>query len=232
VSKPTKQERADAAEAIERLKALEKSERGNTLQVVEIASLIERAANPNVMSKEHEAALKEAIAKAGFLQPVLARYKPTGLEIIDGVHRVRAARELGYTKVPCIVIHSDEAESIVLQIGMNRMRGELDLRGVAVLLGELSNEGMKAEEMQLTGFSLGEVTDLLGTLKSANPDELPKGPVGGQDDAREPPGEDEKHTLELVFSSKKDLNACKRALKKKGGGDLAVGLLAIIEAIE
>lgn len=210
--------------------------------VLPIHALVERAKNPNAMEPAQYALLVKAIKKVGFVQPLLVRY-PDGepisgrdgrgaapYEIIDGVHRKRAAEEAGLTELPCVVVDSDEAEAAALQIGMNRMRGELDLGGVARELGELEKLGWSREEMELTGFDGAEIASLLKAIAPVG--EIPEvGSLAGPEDAPEEDPETAigRHLLEIPFATKKALVAAKRKLRKLGGGDLAVGLLQLLD---
>jgi ParB/RepB/Spo0J family partition protein len=200
---------------------------------IDLDALEPREKNPNKMTEEQFALLVGAIKRVGMLQPLLVRGPLQGrdrawFEIVDGVHRWKASKEAGLTVVDCVIVDSDEAEAAALQIGMNRIRGELDLRSVAVSLGELRAEGWTPQEMTLTGFELGEIKDLLGTLSTGSPDDLPKGSVAGVGDEKEPSAAPESYSLEILFGAKKDMQKAKRTLKKLGAGDLAAGLMALI----
>jgi ParB/RepB/Spo0J family partition protein len=199
------------------------------IERIDLDALTPRAKNPNKMTEEQFALLVGAIKRVGMLQPLLVRrgLAAEPFEIVDGFHRWKASKEAGLTCVDCVVVDSDEAEAAALQIGMNRIRGELDLRGVAVSLGELRDEGWTAQQMTLTGFELGEIKDLLGTLSTGSPDDLPKGSVADVDGEKEPSAAPESYSLEILFGSKKDMQAAKRKLKKLGAGDLAAGLMAL-----
>ena len=202
---------------------------------IDLDALEPREKNPNKMTPEQFALLVGAIKRVGMLQPLLVRTMTSTegmgvrFEIVDGFHRWKASREAGLKTVDCVVVDSDEAEAVALQIGMNRIRGELDLRGVAISLGELRAEGWTPMEMTLTGFELGEVNDLLGTLSTGSPDDLPKGSIAGVgDEDKEPSAAPESYSLEILFGAKKDMQTAEQTLKKLGGGDLAAGLMALI----
>jgi ParB family chromosome partitioning protein len=218
------------------------------IEQIRVEQLIERVGeNPNVMEPEQFALLIAAIKRVGFLQPVLVR-DPKDLppneeaiarlggrpywEIIDGVHRVRAAHAAGLESVPAVVVDSDEAEAAALQIGMNRMRGELNLGVVARTLDALQSEGWDREELALTGFSTKEIDDLLKAI--APPEDPLTGGAAGTVDPRESaePKEEseERFVLEIPFASKKALTSAKKVLRRAGDGDLTKGLLHLIES--
>lgn len=195
--------------------------------------------NPNVMPEDEFRRLVLAMKKHGFLQPVLVRdagADSPGYEVIDGVHRVRAAKECGIDVVPCVEVTSGEDETIALRIGMNRLRGELDLAVVAEQLFDLQQEGWSTEALTVTGYSQQEIEDM---LDAAAPDtgDVRAGATSGDDDSDET-GDDDKPepgarlVLEVEMpegTSKSKLTALKRKLRKAGDGDLGAGLLALVE---
>jgi ParB/RepB/Spo0J family partition protein len=224
----SKKEEALAQDALKRLEALDRASNGNLIISVDLADLHELPSNPNVMDDIQLDALARSMEQLGFLQPVLVRPRAAGgFEIIDGAHRARAARKLGLTEVPAVQTMKTDAETRVLQIGMNKMRGELDLGSVAQQLSELSGEGWDLSEIALTGFSEDEVAAL---LRSVNPPE--EAPSMGAFEGSEEPERKEVETfvLEVPFTDKKAMQRAKRALKKAGAGDLGQGLLHYIDA--
>lgn len=191
--------------------------------------------NPNRMSDETYAMLVEAIRRVGFLQPVLAQEDADGsLVIVDGYHRVKAAREVGLTNVPVIVgdFQDDPGMAHAVQIGMNRMRGELDLAAVAQQVSALATSGWNMEDLELTGFSKSELEDLLATTRHRD-EEVLEGGLGGAPNS-EPEAEEgaaKPFILELTFAKKADLSKAKRGLKKAAGKgrELADGLLRLLD---
>jgi len=178
-----------------------------TVIQIDPKSLREPEVNPNSLDKEKFDLLKSAIERYGFLQPVLIREDNT---IIDGCHRVRAAKELKLKSIPAIVSTSGIEDARILQIGMNRLRGELDLKIVATTFEELSNDGWLVEDLSLSGFNTDEIQSLIAAMGDA--DISPK-------DAAEPverPKKEEVFALTLHFETEEDLDMVKNALKKKG----------------
>lgn len=205
------------------------------IERIDLNALEPREKNPNSMAPEQFSMLVSAIKRVGFLQPLLVRVLDLDgrhYEIVDGVHRWRAAREAGLASVDCVVVDSDDAEAAALQIGMNRLRGELDLAKVAAALGELQADGWTIAEMGLTGFDLGEATDLLKTLGTTD-EEMPTGATRGRpDEDAEEQGGPETFALEVLFATAKARSKARRALSTRGGGDLGVGLLALIAEVD
>lgn len=189
--------------------------------------------NPNHMSAETYGLLVEAIRSVGFLQPVLAQEdEGGGLTIVDGFHRVKAAKEVGLPVIPVIVGDFRDTPDLarVVQIGMNRMRGELNLSAVAHEVADLAAKGWTIPQLELTGFSRSELDDLLASTRARDEDVLANG-VGAAPDE---PDEDEApkpFVLELTFEKKEQLARAKRGLRKAAGKgrELADGLLRLLD---
>lgn len=193
------------------------------------------AKNPNHMPEDRFRLLVAAIRERGFLQPILARPDPSssGYIIIDGFHRCRAARILGMTEVSAVVVESEEAGAAILQIGMNRLRGELNLSEVADTLAELARTGTDVEALTVTGFSDEEIRELLNVSTGVTEPEMLGGAFNeGRDDVEDASTKVERpFTLELRFKEAKDLKLARAKLRKAvgKGGDLADGLLVLVK---
>lgn len=206
------------------------------IRTVAPASLHEPARNPNHMSDDMFRQLVADIRTLGFLQPVLVEEMDSRLVIVDGCHRVRAAKELKLPAIPIIVGDFSKNPDLtrVVQIGMNRLRGELNLSEVAATVADLVSRGWETESLQLTGFRPDELEDLLATTRKRDQD-LMNTPLGNMDEPEPKPADTAGPgaVLELKFRSKSDLTKAKRALRKAAaGGELADGLLALIAAAD
>lgn len=95
------------------------------LKVVDINLLDANPWNPNEEALEMFDKVRSNIKEYGFIDPVLVREKNERYQIIDGEHRWRAAKELGFTEVTIQnmgEVHDWDAEFLTLQ--MNNLRGE------------------------------------------------------------------------------------------------------------
>jgi ParB/RepB/Spo0J family partition protein len=206
---------------------------------VDIKLLMDAPDNPNRMAESEFKALKRFIGEQGFLGAVLV--KPAGttaldaigaFRIIDGHHRVRAGRELGMEQVPCIVVERDDQQEMLMRIAMNKLRGELDLTGVARAFKELQAAGSDLSAMEITGYSGSEISDLLSAVSQDVAEALDDIPAPGEDFAEIE--EDEPDTkvfkLELLFDSRAELKKARAGLKRAGGKtkDMAQGLLKLL----
>lgn len=204
---------------------------GTYLAAIPLVSLAEPPDNPNRMSEVTYHRLRRAIGQEGFNTAILAREVGGGLfEIIDGCHRVSAARELGLVEVPAWVYpegQCDDRKAKALQIGFNAITGEPDLTAVARALEEfdLAGDGL----VELAGYG---VTDAEALIAALHPPDL--GDLGGgmpSEPAEEPAaGPPPVFEITLAFSSRDELAAVKRVLRKSAPGktkDLAAGLLRL-----
>lgn len=180
-------------------------------------SIKRRSDNPNTMEKRHFDSLVSAMKRVGFLQPILVRELtppegPLHYELIDGHHRHDAARAAGIDPVPAIVVPYDTDLACALQIGMNRLRGELDLLNCAQSMSRLAADGWGLEELTLTGFDLDECRSMLELASSAQDPEsdLLSEPVG----LPEKRGRGGRPVIEVEFSSKEEMLEARKALRK------------------
>lgn len=185
---------------------------------ISVDDLVENPKNPNILSQELFERLKLAIKRFGFVQPILvSRYRNGKYLIIDGNHRYKAAKELGYKFLPAIVSKED---SRVQSISMNKLRGYLDGNIVSELLSELVNDDWKVETLTLTGFNEEELLAML------NPSTEENYPIKVKPADLTQIEEKEEYTLEIRFTSLEHLTYVKKVLRKFGRGKgYAEGLL-------
>lgn len=93
--------------------------------------------------------LAQSIRANGILQPLLIRQLENGkFELIAGERRLRAARLIGLTKVPCIINDISESDSAVFAVIENLQRQNLDYFEEAEALAILiSDYRMSQEEL-------------------------------------------------------------------------------------
>ena len=109
--------------------------------------------NPNRLDDEAFEHLKGSIKRLGFVVPVLVvPGKPDDVEgdyeytIVDGHHRTEAMIELGATWYFAIVAENyEEAERLIGRLGLNRIRGNLDLTDVTRLPAPIHYTVLRAE---------------------------------------------------------------------------------------
>lgn len=95
--------------------------------------------NPNRQSEHDFELLLKSMREDGFTQPIIVQ--AATMEIVDGEHRWRAARELGMTEVPVVKVDMDPAQMKISTLRHNRARGNEDIDLTAALLRDLEKLG-------------------------------------------------------------------------------------------
>lgn len=122
------------------------------MREIAVEKLESHPANSNVMSRELLAKLKEHIRRTGRYPPIIVRPMKKAAagegtpaegeaeryQILDGHHRVKVLRELGYRRVRCVVWEVDDAQALVLVATLNRLAGRDDPLKRAALIEELA----------------------------------------------------------------------------------------------
>lgn len=94
--------------------------------------------NPNVMDKATFEKEKNSIKELGFLGSILVRDYIGRYQILDGEHRWKVAKELGYTKIQVETMGEiDDKLAQTLTILINNLRGKDDIFKRAAILKEL-----------------------------------------------------------------------------------------------
>lgn len=111
--------------------------------------------------------LSESIAMYGMLNPLTVRRRMGGYELVAGERRLRAAKLLELSLVPCIVLEVDTEQSLLLAMVENLQREDLDFveeaQGTARLIRVF---GLSQEECaQKLGRSQSAVSNKLRLLK-------------------------------------------------------------------
>jgi ParB-like chromosome segregation protein Spo0J len=130
-----------------------------------IADLIPYCNNARTHSDEQVAQVAASIKEFGFTNPVLL---DGDNGIIAGHGRVMAARKLSMDTVPCIELSHltpTQKKAYILADNKLALNSGWDDRLLALELTELEELGF---DLELTGFSLDEISDLI-------PEEIPEG---------------------------------------------------------
>ena len=96
---------------------------------VPISELNAATYNPRKISDDAFEQIKESIRRFGLLGPVIVNSAPNRKNIIVGGHqRVKAAKELGFEKIPVLYVKiPSEAKEKELNLRLNRNTGEFDM---------------------------------------------------------------------------------------------------------
>lgn len=94
--------------------------------------------NPNVMNQYQEAALDRSVNRLGLIQPIIVREIDTGLEIVDGFHRWKAAQKYGMNDLPIISLgRISDIEAKRFLVVLNETKGESTAYDLAKIVSEV-----------------------------------------------------------------------------------------------
>jgi ParB/RepB/Spo0J family partition protein len=106
---------------------------------VGIDSITPNEYNPNRQSEHDFDLLKKSMSEDGFTQPIIV-HEPTK-RIVDGEHRWRASRDLGYEQIPVVFVNMTEEQMRIATLRHNRARGDEDIELTAQVLRDLQELG-------------------------------------------------------------------------------------------
>jgi ParB family chromosome partitioning protein len=105
---------------------VEEAEREGALQELPVDAVEPNRFQPRrAMDPTALAELKQSIASSGLLQPVIVRQVEAGYELVAGERRWRAARDLGWKKIPAVVRDVDDRTLLTLALVENLQRASL-----------------------------------------------------------------------------------------------------------
>jgi len=128
---------------------------------IPVSCLVPNPWNPNRMSKDKLTKLRSEINARGFMVPVLVRPFGESLQIVDGEHRWRIAKEQGLEKIPCVVSQLDDSAAMIKTLQMNGFRGENDPEKLASLLADLARDTDRETLSRLLPWSEFEIEQLI-----------------------------------------------------------------------
>lgn len=111
----------------------------------------------SMMEPETMEELRESIRQYGILQPLQLAKVDNKLVLIDGLHRLIVAKELGIRRVPAIVQEMSERDLLITNLIVNRQRGKSNPAHEAKVLRKLVEE---------YNMSLAEAAEKLGMSRS------------------------------------------------------------------
>ena len=105
---------------------VEEVEREGSLQELPVDAVEPNRFQPRrAMDPTALAELKQSIAASGLLQPVIVRQIDGGYELVAGERRWRAARDLGWKRIPAVVRDVDDRTLLTLALVENLQRASL-----------------------------------------------------------------------------------------------------------
>lgn len=153
-------------------RALKRLSKPTMIQKLSIDSLTEADYNPQKVTRAVIEDLKASILKFGFSEPIVVNKRSWDdgrLVIVGGHKRVMALRELlaegavsaGAASIPCVVKALSPEEEKALNVALNKIRGEFDLKKLAAVMEEIRESVDGASLTRVTGFKEKELTGLV-----------------------------------------------------------------------
>lgn len=131
--------------------------------MVDIGKIRPNKYNPNVMDEKVFEQTRKNVLKEGLVGAITCREdkKEKGKYIIiDGEHRWKIAKSLGYTKMPIIVLERKLSDAMISTINFNKLRGEFDTLRLATVIHELNKTYSMKELEDRLGYTLDELNGL------------------------------------------------------------------------
>ena len=131
--------------------------------MVDIGKIRPNKYNPNVMDEKVFEQTRKNVLKEGLVGAITCREdkKEKGKYIIiDGEHRWKIAKSLGYTKMPIIVLERKLSDAMISTINFNKLKGEFDTLRLAAVIHELNKTYSMKELGDRLGYTLDELNGL------------------------------------------------------------------------
>lgn len=121
----------------------------------------------SVFREEALAELADSIRQHGILQPLSVRRTASGYELIAGERRLRAARMVGLSEIPCIVMNMDDKESGLAAMVENLQRQDLDFVEEAKGISRIMSDWAMSQEQaaRMLGKSQSAIANKLRLLR-------------------------------------------------------------------
>lgn len=125
--------------------------------------IVENEYNPNEMDANKFKKLVLNIKRKGFRKPIEVRKVGENYVIIDGAHRFRACKELGYTEIDCIVDDVDETEAMIDTLNAN-IHGTHNPYKEAQVFKQIHERYTLKDIEKLTVYGQSEIKDRMELL--------------------------------------------------------------------
>jgi len=118
-----------------------------------VSDLIFAEYNPRELTKDQHQDLKDSITRFGFVDPLIVNTHKERKNILVGGHqRLKIAKELSYSEVPCVEIELTPDKEKELNVRLNKNTGQWDWDSLANYFdaGELLEWGFTEDELQFS----------------------------------------------------------------------------------
>ncbi len=145
-------------EALLGVPSVQEAARDGELREIPLAEIAPNPFQPRRAFDPAELAdLKRSLATAGLLQPVVVRVAQGGYQLVAGERRWRAAKDLGWRRIPAVVRDVDDRTLLTLALIENLQRASLSPIDEAEGYDRLARE---------FGLSQAEIADQVGRDRS------------------------------------------------------------------
>jgi ParB/RepB/Spo0J family partition protein len=124
----------------------------NQIKSIALDKLVAHPDNPNRMSKAKFVKLIRNIERTGRYEPLVVRpcpQKPDCFQIINGHHRCRALKELGYKTAEALIWKVNDQDTDILLATLNRLGGSDILDKKMALLKRLNKSAFDGRTAEL-----------------------------------------------------------------------------------
>lgn len=120
------------------------------IQEYYIKDIVPADYNPRKISEKELENLKKSIKRFGFVEPLVVNKRNNVL--VGGHQRLKAALDLGYTKVPVYEVDLNETEEKILNIKLNdhTSMGKFDVDILDGLISEIKDIDLEIDFSELT----------------------------------------------------------------------------------
>lgn len=135
----------------------------NNIRWVPVEKVKPNKYNPNEHVDSSMVLLRRSIIRDGFTQPIVVTpADKTGTHtVIDGEHRFKCAKILGFPKVPVAVLDRDRAGCIAATIRHNRARGHHAVKATVEVVKMMREDGLSGVKIRTAlGISQRELQRL------------------------------------------------------------------------
>ena len=150
-----------------------------TLEVIPLTDINPAPYNPRLDLKPGDPdyeKLKKSILEFNMVEPLV--YNKKSGNLVGGHQRLKVLQELGYTEVEVSVVNLSDTKEKALNLALNKISGDWDYPLLKDLLESLDTGII---DMEVTGFDLGEIEDLMTQF---NPDHIEEDDFDAEAEAR------------------------------------------------
>jgi len=128
--------------------------------------------NPRTISDESMGRLTKSLAEFGNIQPITWNAR-TG-NVVGGHQRLKVYQAMGKTEVEVWAVDLSEQKEKAANIALNKLSGEFDMPMLKDILEEIDTGDL---DMEVTGFAMDEIAEMMESVHPIEEDEVPEVPV-------------------------------------------------------